>query len=657
MENMRTEELRKHKASIKSKLMAAIAMLLVSTIMLSSTTYAWFVLSTAPEVTGLTTTVGSNGSLEIALMDDLDTTSGETYAEALASITSGVGDSSALQSAKLANVTWGNIVDLTDSSYGLGSIKLYPAALNLNSTDNTKLYNMYSMLKYPSYGADGRVANLSANTEAGKYIDGAFTAGNSYYGVRAVGTVKDADPKAYAFNNAIEMYAQNLMAAKNYAKGSLDSYGTGLTNMAVKKATTDNPSFDTDEVANISGALVGLKQAATYLEQAIRNAYKAYYVSTNGEVLADDSNVTLNTIAGVNTQFSNYVDALNSYNTAVNAVTVPTEGSNEDGTFTWDDIKDAMSALIDTDGMTISGHTLDEIRPAANAVQNNTATPEQEALIDELANQPVVAVKTGLYSNVANFTDEYTSEEFSLKVVINIQGATLNAQKTEDVTTAYGVSVANYLANDLEAPEGESSAIITTTYGYAVDLAFRSSSATTLLLTAEALNRVEQTDADEATQGSGTTFTIPTNTTAADVAKIGKALRVVFVNTADGTILGVAGLTATDTELAATTDGIYELHMYDYEVDGYGILLTAAKTKTDETSGETVADDQIIDLAANTATGISVLVYLDGNYMDSSMNTVNGMLNLQFASSAELTPMVYHEWVEPVDAGGEEANP
>ena len=65
--------------SIRSKLVAAVAMLLVASFMVASSSYAWFTLSTAPEVTGIKTTVGANGSLEIALY------TGQTE------ITSGVG--------------------------------------------------------------------------------------------------------------------------------------------------------------------------------------------------------------------------------------------------------------------------------------------------------------------------------------------------------------------------------------------------------------------------------------------------------------------------------------------------------------------------------------------------------------------------------------
>ena len=71
-------------AGHKKKLTAAVAMLLVSAIMVVSSTYAWFTLSTAPEVTGITTTVGANGNLEIALSPENGDAAG---------ITSKVGDS------------------------------------------------------------------------------------------------------------------------------------------------------------------------------------------------------------------------------------------------------------------------------------------------------------------------------------------------------------------------------------------------------------------------------------------------------------------------------------------------------------------------------------------------------------------------------------
>ena len=47
--------------TLKKKLSAALAMLLIATLLMTTTTFAWFVLSTAPEVTGIETKVGANG--------------------------------------------------------------------------------------------------------------------------------------------------------------------------------------------------------------------------------------------------------------------------------------------------------------------------------------------------------------------------------------------------------------------------------------------------------------------------------------------------------------------------------------------------------------------------------------------------------------------
>ena len=100
--------------NIKTKLMGAICMLLISSLMMVSTTYAWFTLSTAPEVTGITTAVGANGNLEMALLPE----NGQE-----GSIKTDVGDG--VKETKEKNITWGNLVDLSDSSiYGLDKISV-----------------------------------------------------------------------------------------------------------------------------------------------------------------------------------------------------------------------------------------------------------------------------------------------------------------------------------------------------------------------------------------------------------------------------------------------------------------------------------------------------------------------------------------------------
>ena len=176
---MERQEMLKWKKAAWQKLMGAIAMLLVASIMMSATSYAWFVLSTAPEVTDLTTTAGANGALEIALQSNKADGTGR------ADILSGVGQSIASKDARTANTYWGNVVDLSEG-YGLEHITLYPARLNLNGG----VVNTTSMLSIPTFGTDGRVTSLK-NAEKTYYKDGKFEQGQSHWGVNVMGATSD----------------------------------------------------------------------------------------------------------------------------------------------------------------------------------------------------------------------------------------------------------------------------------------------------------------------------------------------------------------------------------------------------------------------------------------------------------------------------------
>ena len=159
-------------AGIRNKMMAAISMLLVSTVMMVSSTYAWFTLSTAPEVTGITTNVGANGNLEMMLLtgsldEDGKTQIGSYYSNADdLDVVSKVGDSvAATADATISNVTWGNLVDLSDGSYGLNNITLAPARLNITSGVAGANDTVSStILNATSYGSDGRVIDVMTAT-------------------------------------------------------------------------------------------------------------------------------------------------------------------------------------------------------------------------------------------------------------------------------------------------------------------------------------------------------------------------------------------------------------------------------------------------------------------------------------------------------------
>lgn len=171
MDNHFIHGLKIQKKAIYKRLYAAICMLLVSSLLLTTTSFAWLTLSSAPEVFNVTTTIGANGNLEIAL--------GKNIGE------STIGDSFGKNNVTTTNKTWGNLIDLTDPSYGLQTINLRPALLNSAGGAVDTLHP----LAYPIYGADGRVQHIYANNMfAGTYNGTQFVTKPDDYSVHGIGT-------------------------------------------------------------------------------------------------------------------------------------------------------------------------------------------------------------------------------------------------------------------------------------------------------------------------------------------------------------------------------------------------------------------------------------------------------------------------------------
>ncbi len=123
--------------------MTAIVMLLISTLMLSTASFAWFTISTNPEIKTLTTQVVVNENLEIALAK------GNVVPLAAAS-----GDTGQAY-------TYGNLIQLgTGDTNNPGSSDL---GTNYSSIDKTLRPAAVSTNKfqYPKYGNDGRVDTLA----------------------------------------------------------------------------------------------------------------------------------------------------------------------------------------------------------------------------------------------------------------------------------------------------------------------------------------------------------------------------------------------------------------------------------------------------------------------------------------------------------------
>lgn len=204
---------RKDNSSIKKRLAAALCMLLVSLIMLITSTYAWFTLSTAPEVSNIATTVTGNGSLELALMPQTG-----LFAEISAgSGTSGADFGGNAEMIK-ANTSWGNIVDLSSDFYGLQNVALYPSVLNLNEGALADDFATAPLMT-PTFGFDGRAEALEKNTLLANWDkDGAkfaaIAADAAKYGVRAI-AVPSADGAELSTYGYVVDFAVRTNAVKD----------------------------------------------------------------------------------------------------------------------------------------------------------------------------------------------------------------------------------------------------------------------------------------------------------------------------------------------------------------------------------------------------------------------------------------------------------
>lgn len=607
MENKKTTELMSRKSTLKSKLMAAVSMLLVSAIMVSVTTYAWFILSTAPEVKGMSTTVGSNGALEMALRTEED----------INNITSSVGDSSAKQSVVDANKTWGNLVDLTDTSYGLSGITMYPARLNWDANNDKQLVSRSQLLSYAQYGTDGRIADLvSANS--GTNVGGAFIADPNSYGVRAIGTATEQAPESAALEAAQNSYNSLLTSSRNKVLTALNNATQDIANIAYKHATTSdadavNEKYTKNQMTSLLNALDGLKDATTDMETALKWAEVAKTINDSNTITTTDKI----DLTG-NENYTKIVALRNS----IDAVQRPATKDE----YTWEDINKVLSALMDVDSMKIGGKTSAEIKAMSQS--------DKFIWAGSLEGGVPLEVSKGLFSEAANFVDDVTSTKAATITVATSEtgsltkSAVITVKKTDGnngttkVDEAYLVALKKTVDGYKYTGGGNAKSVIRDKYGYAVDLAFRSNAAGELRLSGAA-SRVSSTN-DAAIMGGGCFFTADEGADANALA----ALRIAFVNNANK-VLAVGKLAAT-----ATEGSKYAVHLYEFEVTN-GVL-----TVTDTP----IPNDKLLDLTANEAVALTAVVYMDGDATSFAQGKASGSLNLQFCTDQQLTAMDYNNY-------------
>lgn len=191
---------------MKERVTAVALLLVIAITMMISATFAWMTLSRSPEASSIFTTVSTNGNLEIAL----------SGTEGLMPPESGIGDGG--RDITETNLTWGNLINLSDIDYGLKDIVLRPASLNTKTLATSPMYAV-------QYGADGRVLGYLYDFLYANYVEDPDSGVKYFapeedikYGVRAISTVtyEDIGTDAVLVRKIEAMQASLIEAKQNF---------------------------------------------------------------------------------------------------------------------------------------------------------------------------------------------------------------------------------------------------------------------------------------------------------------------------------------------------------------------------------------------------------------------------------------------------------
>lgn len=554
---MEIKEILTMQKQVKAKLMSAVALLLVSAILLSTSTYAWFVLSTAPEVSEMKTTAGANGALAIALQST-DATSGQRVEE----ITNRVGDSGS----DAANTTWGGLVDLTDK-YGLEKISLSPARLNVDT--KTGMIQKGTPLSIPQFGADGRISALTPMGTV--YYDAgrdAFVEGTNY-GVNIVGKRDDLNGAGASITRTMDrQWLINTSTAKISTMraemlASLDQAVTdnskGIVNI-MRRFFGGTPTFRSEDLTTIQSLADAFQSLTEDAESALRyallaccaadtvnyptdaagqEALSAVYAKydklplkteagADGKVpdsilkLAQENQVSLSNSAALKASYTAIETAVDSVYQAeeqirlaqgylAEAKKAQEEGGSDDSA-----LVSACTSMFNVTGMYV-GLKGGQMYQATTAEANSTFGPGRLLELYALRG-------SGLFHTMATVLGDYTAYIEDITVTDFKYEDENGNEITERVETIYSIDLhatvaSTYTGFDPDINVGCLQSVYETTrpllvkgtvtytmetstrlnaYGYAVGLAFRSSAGGNLLLQQEAANRMTGETSDSA---------------------------------------------------------------------------------------------------------------------------------------------------------------
>lgn len=675
------KRIRAYKAALpglKERLAAVALLLVVSTVMMISATFAWITLSRAPEVTGINTTISGNGNLEIALSDKDGKEPDEFDVDE--SLTKGV-------NVTLSNLEWGNLINLSDPSYGIDNLALRPAQLNTANLLGSPLWGAV-------YAEDGRITALDSNYAYAMFNGTEFKTSNEY-GVRAIASYTatisgDTQAKYKEMRDAVQ--AASSVVNQKYADviKNFDSLGTMISKYAQDKLDKSNPG------TNLAPYLVDVLKVYNALDATMAAQKDAYVALANFQLYMHANNTggtyTPVTWADLEVSYANYnttsADAV-SKNGAISLVNLSTfiedlnlletdisylekyrdEYQNNSTAYYWAsggdakyNINNMISRLIDYSNMTIDLND-DGTEKKVSSLGASDAT----ALLGANNKERKAYVYNGILRRVE---DNIIGPSYRLngnaQCTIRVTYVLTITVKGKAYTKASGPST---FESSFEKAKGTdlvaADQVAEDTYGMAVDLWVRTNAESTCLTLEGATaadengniirydganriwGRVPSTDTiyttESTSQGGGSCYIYYADTPE-DMARsldLLDSMKVAFVSQG-GTLLATAEM---DTVNYCAVNGRVTVPL---------VLDTNTKTTYTykDSMNQEVVGKAITTLTYDAAERITAIIYLDGTRLTNdnvlAASEIQGQLNIQFGSSKDLQTIGSNDLIDDV---------
>ena len=605
------------------RVITAIAATVLGLVMLVAASYAWLTISRAPEITGADVNIGANGSLEIALLNT------HTYADPDA-IPGGVGVSSAGIDTTVSNGTWGNVIDLSDEKYGMSGIRLAPTQLNLTEqTDGTMTVGR-SQLLVAQIGADGRIAALAGNCSTAVYDGTDFSFGTEEleYGVRAIGTTDKLSVAEFLYANATSAVRAETAAAKNTASTVLTLCGQSYADILVRHYWDGENSFSARDVETLSRMISGTQEVLNTIDSALRQGIVAFYAQICEDEIRlnqawaaiENRALPLSQTIGqyelpLPPEYRGWVDQNEQDQRSLAEAAAICASLTED-TVTWEQIRPAITALTNEERTILGDWTLAHF-DRKNALSNDIYL--------------TLAPGSGVFADIADYSGDVTLiKPFDGKRLLTV--TTQTVEERPHLLTMY----AALWAIRSESPEDVTVAEkykITDIYGFMMDFAFRCNAPTAnLQLQTEEKQRVDgdANSADLLGNGSFMEFT-GKSLEAEKLVSLMEAMRIGFLDVHENLLAIAKPNTSNYFEMEY---GTYRapIYLYDYALSDDGSITILERRDSDPT---------ITGLVENIVQNISVIVWMDGNYVSNELFSVDGddvslKMNLQFSTDTVL---------------------